>query len=278
MPEMPEVETIRRIIEPQVAGQTICTVTVNHPQVIGYPDVENFKLNLTGQTIEYMSRRGKYLTFHFANGDRMVLHLRMTGQLLVTPKDYPQEKHTHMIADLSGGEQIRYIDVRRFGRFWYLKAEETDEITGQDKLGLEPLDGTLTADYLKEKLGKRKKPIKEMLHEQSVVAGIGNIYSDEILSAAGIFPGEKCVDLRDGDWALLAEKIREIICWGIDTNKMSAKEYLAGKGKEYSNIPNLRVYGREGQPCKKCQSTIERVVIGGRGSCYCPVCQKKKYK
>lgn len=276
MPEMPEVETIRRIIEPQVAGQAICLVNVNHPQVVGYPDVENFKLNLTGQTIEYMSRRGKYLTFHFVNGDRMVLHLRMTGQLLVTPKDYPQKKHTHLIADLSGGEQIRYIDIRRFGRFWYLKTDEPDEITGQDKLGVEPLDDALTADYLKGKLGKRKKTIKEMLHNQSVIAGIGNIYSDEILSAAGIFPGEKCVNLSDNDWKLLTEKIKEIIRWGIDTNQMTPEEYLAGQGKEYSNIPNLRIYGREGQPCNRCKAVIERIVIGGRSSCYCPVCQKKK--
>lgn len=275
MPEMPEVETIRRIIEPQVAGQMISDVTINHPQVIGYPDVECFKSLLTGQTIKSMSRRGKYLTFHFANGDRMVLHLRMTGQLLVTPKDYLEEKHTHLIVDLSGGKQIRYIDVRRFGRFWYLKADETDEITGQDRLGVEPLDHALTADYLKAKLGKRKKPIKEMLHDQSIVAGIGNIYSDEILSAVGIFPGEKCADLSDTDWKMLAEKIKEVITWGIETNQMTPEEYLAGKGKEYSNIPNLRVYGREGQQCRKCGLTIERIVIGGRSSCYCPKCQGK---
>lgn len=276
MPELPEVETIRRIIEPQIVGQTISAVTVNHPQIIGYPDVDNFAGQLAGQTIKSISRRGKFLTIHFTNGDRLVLHLRMTGQFLVTPKDYPEEKHTHLIADLSGGSQIRYIDVRRFGRFWYLKANETDEITGQDKLGVEPLDDSLTADYLKMKLGKRKKAIKEMLHDQSIVAGIGNIYSDEILSAAGIFPEEKCADLNNDEWELLTKKIKEIITWGIHTNQMTSEEYLAGKGKEYRNIPNLRVYGREGQACSKCGAAIEKMVIGGRSSCYCPSCQRKK--
>lgn len=272
---MPEVETIKRIIEPQLKGQTIRSVVINNPQVIAYPDETSFIKLLTGQVVNHMSRRGKFLTIHFESGDSMVVHLRMTGQFLVTPPDYEAEKHTHLIADLSGGNQIRYIDVRRFGRFWYLKKEEEDTFTGQNKLGLEPFDDMLTAAYLKEKLGKRKKAIKEMLHDQSIVTGIGNIYSDEILSAAGIYPEEKCADLRDADWNILAEKIKEIIAWGIDTDEMTPEEYLAGKGKEYSNIPNLRVYGREGKTCLKCGATIERIVIGGRSSCYCPACQKK---
>lgn len=200
----------------------------------------------------------------------------MTGQLLVTPSDYPVEKHTHRQAALSGGCQIRYIDVRRFGRFWYLKADEPDRITGQDKLGLEPLDDALTKDYLKARLGGRKKSIKEMLHDQSVVAGIGNIYSDEILFEAGIYPEEKCFDLTAGDWSRLAAKIKKVIAWGIKANETTPEEYLAGAGKEYRNMPDLRVYGREGQPCGRCGAEIERIVIGGRSSCYCPVCQRKK--
>lgn len=276
MPELPEVETVKRIIEPQLVGQTILPVSVNNPQIIAHPDTALFAELLTGQMVQRMSRRGKFLTVHFENGDRMVIHLRMTGQLLVTPADYPVEKHTHLIAALSGGRQIRYIDVRRFGRFWYLQADETDAVTGQDKLGLEPLDGELSADYLKARLGGRKKSIKEMLHDQSVVAGIGNIYSDEILFEAGLYPEEKFVSLNIDDWNNLAAKIKEVIAWGITTNEMTAAEYLAGAGKEYRNMPDLRVYGREGQSCSRCGATIERIVIGGRSSCYCPVCQRKK--
>ena len=276
MPEMPEVETIKRIIEPQIQGQTILSVMVENPQIIAYPDEATFIENLTGQVVRNMSRRGKFLTVHFENGDAIVVHLRMTGQFLVTPPDYEEEKHTHLVMNLSDENQVRYIDVRRFGRFWYLKNGETDTVTGQDKLGVEPLDDALTAEYLNAKLGKRKKAIKEMLHDQSIVAGIGNIYSDEILSAASIYPEEKCADLTDGDWEILAKEIKEIIGWGINTNEMTPEEYLAGKGKEYSNIPNLRVYGREGLPCRKCGSTIERIVIGGRSSCYCPICQREE--
>lgn len=166
MPELPEVETIRRIIEPQLAGQTILHVTINNPQIVAYPEAEAFEKLLTGQMVKGISRRGKFLTVHFESGDRMTLHLRMTGQLLVTPSDYPVEKHTHLVAELSGGRQIRYVDVRRFGRFWYLKACEPDIVTGREQLGLEPLDDALTADYLKIRLGGRRKAIKEMLHDR----------------------------------------------------------------------------------------------------------------
>lgn len=276
MPKLPEVEIIRRIIEPQIKGEAIRSVQINHPQIIAHPGEELFVQSLTGQTVENMTRRGKFLTIHFESGDRLVLHLRMTGQLLVTPAAYPEEKHTHLIAELSGGNQIRYIDVRRFGRFWFLKTDEKDTVTGLDKLGVEPLEDGLTAAYLQERIGKRKKSIKEMLHDQSVVAGIGNIYSDEILYAAGIYPEEKCATLDDADWNRLAEAVKEIILWGITTNEMTPGEYLEGRGKEYRNMPHLRVYGREGQPCSHCGQTIERIVIGGRSSCYCPVCQKKK--
>lgn len=276
MPEMPEVEIIRRIIEPQIKGQKIRNVRINHAQIIAYPEEGLFVQSLTGQTVKNMTRRGKFLTVHFESGDRLVLHLRMTGQLLVTPATYLEEKHTHLIAELSGGNQIRYIDVRRFGRFWFLKTDEKDTVTGQDKLGVEPLEDGLTADYLQERMGERKKSMKEMLHDQSIVAGIGNIYSDEILYAAGIYPEEKCADLDSDDWNRLAEAIKEIIAWGIDTNEMTPEEYLEGRGKEYRNMPHLRVYGREAQACNRCGQAIERIMIGGRSSYYCPVCQRKK--
>ena len=166
---------------------------------------------LQGRAVSSMGRRGKFLCFNLDNGDILVLHLRMTGQLLVTPQDYPLEKHTHFIADFSGGEQIRFVDVRRFGRFWYLGKEEPDTVTSIDKLGPEPDDPKLNAEYLTEKLGKRKKAIKEALLDQSIVAGIGNIYADEILFACGIHPEKKCSDLTRGEMILLAELIPEDI-------------------------------------------------------------------
>lgn len=276
MPELPEVETIKRIIKPQIAGQSVISVEVLNAQVIAYPAENDFVQRLSGQTIKSMSRRGKYLSVDFENGDRLFLHLRMTGQLLVTPADYDIEKHTHMLINLSSGEQIRYIDVRRFGRFWYLKDGEDISITGIDKLGLEPTSKNLTDEYLKDRLRTKNKPIKEMLHDQSVVAGIGNIYSDEILFASGIYPEKKCSNLTDNDWKKLAEKIPEIIKWGIEKNKMTAEEYLEGKGKEYRNTPHLRVYGHAGKACPNCGTTFEKITVGGRTSIFCSRCQNNK--
>lgn len=275
MPEMPEVETIKRIIEPQIVGLKIDSVITNHSQVIAYPDMYRFEQETNGQTINSMSRRGKFLTIHFDSGDRLILHLRMTGQLLVTPHDYPMENHTHLIMNLSNGTQLRYIDVRRLGRFWLFGKNDIDDKSGLEKLGMEPLDNNLTASYLVVHLSKRKRPIKEMLHDQTVIAGIGNIYSDEILHAAGIYPGKHCSDLSDKEWNCLVVKIREIIRNNIEINRMSPQEYLEGKGKEYRDMPDLRVYGQKGERCKNCGSIIEKIVIGGRSSCYCPHCQKK---
>lgn len=274
MPELPEVETIRQIIAPQIVESKIGTVEVLHDQVIAHPDIESFGKCLTGQRFSGMDRRGKFLIFNFESGDRLFLHLRMTGQLLVTPQDYPVEKHTHLVLHLDNKMQLRYIDVRRFGRFWYIRPGESESVTGVDKLGLEPFDERLTAAYLRNKLAGKKKPIKEMLHDQSVVAGIGNIYSDEILFLCGIYPETKCVELTDADWEVLSKAIPQELSLAIEENRMSPEEYLAGKGKEYRHTPFLKVYGHEGDPCPRCGSFFARITVGGRSSCYCPKCQR----
>ena len=276
MPELPEVETIKRIVCPQLAGRTIETTEVRNAQVIAYPKSTCFSKAMSGQIISNMSRRGKFLTIQLENGDRLSLHLRMTGQLTVVPESEPIEKHTHLIFHLSGGSQLRYIDTRRFGRFWLLRKGEADTVTGQNKLGLEPTDPAITGEYLKTLLGKRKKTVKEMLLDQAVIAGIGNIYSDEILFAAKIYPGTACRILNEYDGDKLAKKIPEIIIWGIESNNMTPDEYLRGKGKEYRNISQLRIYGRAGKPCVRCGTIIDKVTICGRTSCYCPSCQKPR--
>ena len=273
MPELPEVETVRRVTEPQAAGRTVLSVTVRSPQVIAYPDEKAFAASLCGRTFVRMDRRGKYLSFVFDNGDRLFLHLRMTGQLLVTPRDDPEEKHTHLILGLSDGRQIRYIDVRRFGRFWYLKSGESAAVTGIESLGPEPTDEVLTADYLKSRLGRSQRTVKEALHDQTVLAGIGNIYSAEILFAARIFPGKKCRSLTDEEWATLAEKIPETIAYFTEKNAVTPEEYLSGRGMEYHNTPYLRVYGRGGKPCPVCGAALKKIAVGGRSTVFCPVCQ-----
>ena len=198
----------------------------------------------------------------------------MTGCLLLTPADYPEEKYTHIIFNLSNGKELRFSDIRRFGRFWLFGENETDTYSGIDKLGIEPLDRLLTAGYLNTRLGKRKKAIKECLLDQNIIAGIGNIYSDEILFTAGIYPARPANSLDMKEYERLATAIPERISYFIEVNKITPEEYLETKGQDYRNTPFLQVYGQEGKPCPKCGETLCRIVIGGRSSVYCPVCQK----
>ena len=274
MPELPEVETVRRVIEPQITGKRVLSVDIRNTQVIAYPSETEFSALLQGHTLAEMSRRGKLLSILFENGDRLFLHHRMTGQLLVTPADYPEEKHTHLIVNLSDDCQLRYIDVRRFGRFWYIRRDEAADMTGVNKLGLEPTDTGLTADYLKERLGEKKKPIKEMLHDQTIIAGIGNIYSDEILFAARMYPRKRCCDLTDAEWSILAETIPKTILFYIEKNIIAPEDYLNEKGKDYRNTPYLQAYGHAGEPCPVCGTLLEKITVGGRSSTFCPCCQR----
>lgn len=273
MPELPEVETVRRIISPQIEGCVIGAITINHPQVIKHPEAGVFCDAVKGRAIVGTDRRGKFLKIALDNGAVIVLHLRMTGQFLVTPADFPVEKHTHVIFQLDSGRQLRYIDTRRFGGFWLIAKDEPDDVTCMPKLGLEPFDPALTAAYLQGKAGGSRRAIKNMLLDQTIVTGIGNIYSDEILFRTKIHPQRACRDLSYTEWQALAESIPCIINWGIETNAVTAEEHLAGKGKKYRNTPYLQAYGHAGKPCPRCDTPFKKVSVGGRSSCYCPHCQ-----
>lgn len=274
MPELPEVETIRRVLEPQLQNRTIEKVTVNHKDAVAYPSVDDFCLGLTGQMVSHIQRRGKFLIICMKSGDRVILHLRMTGGLLFTPKNYPEEKYTHLIFHFDQGQKLLFSDMRRFGRFWFLKKEEKDTFSGIAKLGIEPFDPKLSADYLKTYLGTRKKAIKTCLLDQSIIAGIGNIYSDEILFAAKILPSRPANSLTDKEWKCLTVTIPERLEYFIEKNAISAEDYLETKGKDYRNTPFLRIYGHSGEPCPVCGSTLCRTTIGGRSSVYCERCQQ----
>ena len=156
MPELPEVEAIRRVLEPQVQGLTIQEIAVHRPEIIEHPSADEFCGRLIGQTFDRAERRGKFLLFWLESGGHIVLHLRMTGCLLITPADMPEEKHTHLVFRLSNGRELRFSDTRRFGRFWLLRDGEPDTYSGVEKLGKEPFDPGFSADYLSSRLGKRK--------------------------------------------------------------------------------------------------------------------------
>ncbi len=273
MPELPEIETIRRVILPQITGATIKALTVERPEVIACPTADEFCKRLVGQKIRNMVRRGKFLTITLDSGDSFTLHLRMTGCLLVVPSGYPAEKHTHVIFELSGGKELRFSDTRRFGRFWLVGKDEADKYSGIGKSGLEPFDNRFTSAYLKEHLGARRKAIKECLLDQSVVAGIGNIYSDEILFTAALRPTRPANSLSDGEWRRLASQIPEVLGYFIGKNAVTPEEYLQDKGRNYRNTPFLRVYGHGGEPCPICGEPLCKTVVAGRSSVFCPHCQ-----
>ncbi len=276
MPELPEVETVREVLEPQLKGIQIEESTVFRPEVIAHPSAEEFCAFLPGRVFDHIDRRGKFLIFVFSGGERMLVHLRMTGNLLVQPSSDPIEKHTHVILRLSNSSDLRFIDTRRSGRFWLLKKDERDSFSGAEKLGPEPFEEAFSADYLISVLGKRRKAIKECLLDQSVVAGIGNIYSDEILFTAGIRPSRPANSLKEAEWKRLAKVIPERLQFFIEKNQITPEEYLAGKGEDYRNTPYLQVYGHTGEPCPVCGEKLIRTVIGGRSSVYCPSCQPEK--
>lgn len=275
MPELPEVETIKQVIEPQIKGLRIIKAIIKRPEVTAYPTADKFKKRITGQTFMGMSRRGKFLSIHLDSGDQIVLHLRMTGRLLLAPNDYPEEKHTHIIFQLNNGKELRFSDMRRFGRFWLLQQGETDTYTGISKLGFEPFDTQFNTAYLKTNLEKRKKAIKTCLLDQNIVAGIGNIYADEILFTAGIHPARPANSLNATEWESLATEIPKRLSYFIEKNKITPEEYLETRGQEYRNTPFLQVYGHADNPCLICAAKLCRTVIGGRSSVYCPVCQKQ---
>lgn len=273
MPELPEVETIRRVLEPQLRGRRVLRAELLTPEVAAHPAPEDFCRAVAGQTVSAVGRRGKFLLFHLAQGADIVVHLRMTGQLLLETPDISPEKHTHAVFYLDNGSQLRFSDMRRFGRLWLKRPGEPDTFTGITGLGPEPFDSAVNAAYLARAFGGSRRPIKACLLDQSRVAGIGNIYADEILFSVKLHPARPAKTLRNEDWARLAAAIPATLAYFIEKNAISAEDYLAERGKNYRNTPFLRVYGHAGSACPCCGAVLTRTVIGGRGTCFCPRCQ-----
>lgn len=272
MPELPEVETVRTVLEGQITEQTIVEVAVRR-NVIAHPDVEAFRSGLTGQRIRAVGRRGKFLQLFMESGHTVVIHLRMTGCLMVFPAREEPEQHTHVVFRFADGQELHYRDPRRFGRLWLLNPGEEDIWTGMARLGPEPFDPGLTAERLMLRCGKRKRTIRDCLLDQSIVAGIGNIYSGEILFRARIHPARPARTLTAEEWDRLARTIPECLSFFIEKNRVTPEEYRESRGEDYRNTPFLQVYGHGGGPCPVCGAPLRKQTIGGRSSVFCGRCQ-----
>lgn len=273
MPELPEVETIKRTLSPYLQGQIIAGVEVYHPGVIALPDANTFGRVLTGQRITTLGRRGKYLLFHLEGGCFLVAHLRMTGRLLLVPAGDPLVPHTHVVFQLGGGPTLRLVDTRRFGRLYLGLEEEVTAKAGLGEMGPEPLDPAFTAGELATICARRRRPLKQVLLDQRLIAGIGNIYADEMLFRSGLHPLRPAASLTEDEVARLHSAMRETLEQGIANAGTSIRDYVDGRGQQGRNQDYLQVYGRAGQPCCVCGRILVRIKSGGRSTVFCPGCQ-----
>ncbi|MBR5519912.1 MAG: bifunctional DNA-formamidopyrimidine glycosylase/DNA-(apurinic or apyrimidinic site) lyase [Clostridia bacterium] len=274
MPELPEVEMVRSVLEPQLIGKTIAEATVLRAEVVEYPNAEAFCNGIRGETISQMTRRGKFLSIHTQSGKRIVLHFRMTGILLLTPPAFTPLPHTHLRMKLTDGSELQFSDQRRFGRFWLLEAGESDSFSGIASLGPEPFDAAITPEWLQQGFSGRKRTVKECLMDQTLIAGIGNIYSDELLHRAQIRPNRAAGTLTGEEIRRLCALIAPTMRFFVEKNAIDPSAYLAGNGKDYRNSPYLDVYGRGGKTCRRCGKTLIKQAVGGRGSVWCEGCQQ----
>jgi len=292
MPELPEVETIRRGLESTVTGATIETVLSSPCRVFRVPVEDLYQL--CGQSIKGFGRRGKFLVLELER-HYCVFHLGMTGQITVRDPDvpdserfirqettglqrirqHPPDRHTHLELHLTDGRQILYRDIRRFGKIHLLECSAKALNNFFAGLGLEPFSGEYRLDDFLKRTRSRKLCIKSLLLDQKFVAGVGNIYADEALFLAGIHPRRRVHTLRRYEKERLFQAIPGVLEAGINFGGTSLRDYVSSDGQSGSNQENLQVYGRGGQPCSRCSTTIQKVVVGQRGTHFCPECQPR---
>lgn len=273
MPELPEVESARRMLGPLLKGRTIQRVELPGPGVVAHPTPQAYQRGLAGKKIMKVGRRGKFLLLHLAGGALAVFHFRMTGGLSVAPQTEELEAHTHAVFTLDNGMQLRYVDPRRFGRLWLFEKDEP-QTAGMEKLGPEPLDGGLDAAYLHAKLSACRRAVKVCLLDQTIAAGIGNIYADESLFLAHIQPQRSAQSLSGREYKALAQAIPKALKRGIAINREETREDFPARARRYRKAPDFSVYGRAGKPCGICGQTLQKTVVGGRTTVYCPHCQR----
>jgi len=275
MPELPEVETVRRHLARSLVGRTIERVTVRRGEIVKGCGRRKLARELSGRTVESIGRLGKNLIVRLDDGLVLLAHLGMTGRLYVAAADEPLEDHTHLVAELSDGRRLIFRDVRRLGHLELSSEERLADSETLRKVGLDAMSRAFTAKRLGEMLRGRSALVKGALLDQTRVAGLGNIYVCEVMHRAGIGPEARCNELAAEQMRALHRAIRRVLREAIEAEGTTISDYVTGAGVPGRFQERLRVYGREGERCRTrgCHATIERIVQSNRPTFYCPGCQ-----
>jgi formamidopyrimidine-DNA glycosylase len=266
VPELPEVETIRGQLAPRLEGRTLAVVDILDPRLTRPLDPREVAAELQGERVEAVERRGKYLVVRLEGGGALLVHLRMTGSFAFEPTS-----HERAVVELEDGTRLVYRDVRRFGTWLVVPGEELEPYIAR-KNGPEPLGQAFTSAWLRGRLALRRAPLKAVLLDQRVVAGLGNIYADEALWRARLNPLRPANSLTDEEARRLHRAVREALRVGVARQGSTLRDYATPDGSRGAMQEEFRVYGREGEPCPRCRGPIEKTRVGGRGTWYCPRC------
>ena len=272
MPEIAEVETVRNTLKNMILNKKIKSVNVIYPKMLE-SDVEEFKKLLPERKFIDIKRVGKWLIFDL--GEYYLLsHLRMEGKFFVKNHDEEINKHEHIIITFTDGTDLRYHDTRKFGRMNLIKKEDLNSTEAIKKQGIEPISDELTKEYLYDKISKKHLPMKTILLDQTIIAGLGNIYADEVLFASKINPLKKGVDVTMDECERIRKSSKKIIEEAIKYGGTTIKSYTSSLGVTGRFQQFLQVHKREGEPCNVCGTPIERIKVGGRSTYFCPKCQE----
>lgn len=273
MPEKPEVITVVKSLIPEIVHKEITGCNVYWNNIIAYPDVESFKENIIGQNINGIKTRGKFIVIELDDYSLLV-HLRMEGKFFFRKKGDAINKHEHVELILDDSISFRFHDVRKFGKMYLIKKEETYKVKPLSELGLEYDDNNLNAHYLINKFKNKKLPIKTVLLDQSIITGIGNIYDDEVLFMSGINPFKRACDLSSDDCNNIINNTKIVLNKAIELGGTTIKSFTSSEGVHGLFQNELLVHGKGGQKCPVCGNILLKTKINGRGTHYCEKCQK----
>jgi len=277
MPELPEVETVATDLKKyKLIGCTIVKAAVHWPRIIATPLASDFVKRIKGQTVQGISRIGKFIVLKLSKGDTLLIHLRMTGRLDLLPSDAPKDSHEHVVLQLSDGRDLRFRDTRKFGR-WYLLQDPMEKL---GTLGPGPFDDDFDEGAFINRFLKKNRALKPLLLDQSFIAGLGNIYVDEALWEAKLHPCESSTALKRNDIITLRAAILRVLKDGIENlgtsmGKSRVNFYSIG-GRRGRHQDHLKAFRKTGQPCPRCKTPIQRIMVAQRSTHFCPQCQKKR--